>query len=307
MAATAAHDVHHDVHALHHAMSGAGTDEATIIEIFTSRPRAHLALVAHAYKEQHGHTLESDIKGDTSGNFKALLLGLMTPLGDYLCDCIHEAVSRPGTNERELIDVITQVSFEELALMKEAWTRKHHGTLEHAVAGDTGHNFRKVLMEALKGTRMLPGHVEHSLVEKDAEKLYKAGEGRLGTNEEAFIEVLSRSSAAHIQAVSQHYEKHHKHHSLETAIKSETSGDFEHVLLALCTPRPTYVAQRIYDAVNGLGTNDSLLIRMFCINDRAMIHAAAAEFLRLYGKPMERAIRGDTSGDYKDLLLHLLH
>lgn len=101
---------------------------------------------------------------------------------------------------------------------------------------------------------MAPGKVDINLAEKEADQLYKAGEGRLGTDDSVFINIIAKSSAEHLQAISAIYQKKYKKHTLEQAIKSETSGDYQRALLALCTPRPVYVAQRVHDAVHGAGT-----------------------------------------------------
>ena len=106
---------------------------------------------------------------------------------------------------------------------------------------------------------MSRGSVYIEQAEKDAEALYQAGEGRLGTTDSVFIDIFSRSSAEHLQAVSTIYQRSHKKHTLEQAVKSETSGDYQKALLALCTPRAVHVAQRIHDAVKGLG-NKKILI-----------------------------------------------
>lgn len=47
--------------------------------------------------------------------------------------------------------------------------------------------------------------VDGALVQKDAKSLYKAGEKRLGTDEDKFIKIFSERSRAHLSAVSHAY------------------------------------------------------------------------------------------------------
>lgn len=47
------------------------------------------------------------------------MLLTVKPLGEYLADCIHEAVSGAGTKEKELVDIITQVTPQEMVMMKQ--------------------------------------------------------------------------------------------------------------------------------------------------------------------------------------------
>lgn len=47
--------------------------------------------------------------------------------------------------------------------------------------------------------------VDRAMVEKDAKALYKAGEKKLGTDENTFIRIFSEKSRAHLAAVSTTY------------------------------------------------------------------------------------------------------
>jgi hypothetical protein len=91
----------------------------------------------------------------------------------------------------------------------------------------------------------------------DAHALYKAGEGRWGTNEDTFIHILATRSAAHLTTVSQYYLQAFGH-SLEKAIQKETSGHFENALLAVvqatCFP-PRYFAH-VFTPCTHLGVLD---------------------------------------------------
>ena len=59
--------------------------------------------------------------------------------------------------------------------------------------------------------------VDRMAAENDAKALYKAGEKRLGTDEDAFIRILTGRSRAHVAAVNTAY-NHLYGHSLEKVI-----------------------------------------------------------------------------------------
>lgn len=61
---------------------------------------------------------------------------------------------------------------------------------------------------------------------KDANELYKAGEGKLGTNESEFIRILCSRSFDHLNMVAHEYSRLSKN-SLEKAIQKEMSGNLE--------------------------------------------------------------------------------
>eukprot|EP00727_Mastigamoeba_balamuthi_P001582 m51a1_g11420 putative annexin b11 isoform a (520) ;mRNA; f:2700-5028 len=296
----------HDAMRLRYAVQGLGTDEAELIDIVSRRSREQLQAVAQAYEAMYHKSLRSDISGDTSFNFRTILLGKLKPIGEYLADTVYEAVRGLGTKELSLIDVLTQVTPQEKAMMIAAWNSKysHEGPMAARVRRDTSFNFMKTLVRCIETNRMPPGTVDQSRVQFDAEELYHAGEGRWGTTDHVFVEILTRSSAEHMQAVSLVYRQHNGH-GIEKAIEKETSGDYMRALLALATPRGQYVARRIHEAVCGLGTNDSLLIRMFLMNEY-YLPEVTHWYKMFYGESLEHAVRDDTSGHYKKFLVALM-
>lgn len=58
-------------------MKGLGTDDKKLISIMGNRSHQQLAEIAKVYKAKYKQSLASDIKGDTSGNYRKLLLGLL--------------------------------------------------------------------------------------------------------------------------------------------------------------------------------------------------------------------------------------
>jgi hypothetical protein len=208
-----------------------------------------------------------------------------------------------GTDEWVLIDFIIATDNKLVEDFKQFFRQKYETSLVDFVKGDTTGDFETILVAALQATRMTT--VEEGKIDSDVEKLYKAGEGKWGTDERTFVEILSHRSFEHLRKVVQRYQEKYKH-TLESAIKSETSGWFETALLTCLDYPSVHWAKRMNQAIRGLGTNDDLIVNCFSQCSKPFLQEVAREYERIYKVTLEKDIKGDTSGDYQRLLLTLL-
>lgn len=58
-------------------LQGIGTNEKVLIDIICSRSNEELIEIKRAYESEFKRLLESDVKSDTSGDFRRLLLALL--------------------------------------------------------------------------------------------------------------------------------------------------------------------------------------------------------------------------------------
>jgi annexin A7/11 len=89
-----------DASKLRKSMKGLGTDDSALISIMTNRSKAQLQLIQEAYLREFKHSLEKDIRGDTSGNYCTLLCDLLRPVLAYKVETVKKAVKGLGTREK---------------------------------------------------------------------------------------------------------------------------------------------------------------------------------------------------------------
>jgi hypothetical protein len=297
------HNAQHDAEVIHKAIQGLGTDEKAINEVIGHRSKHEIQEIAKAYEHAYKKSLISDIKGDTGGNYKRLLVSLINTPVQNKKELIDRATKGLGTTEKYLIDVLAPSSNEEILEIYQHDPKSIHAILDDVSSG----NFAKVVDTVLKGKRRTEDHLSDDEAKTQAERMFKAGEGKLGTDEKVFNEIITTYNPHQLKQISKHYEQKHKH-GIEKAIKSETSGCYEDLLVGLLKTKHEYFADRLYDAIAGLGTDDTYLIYAFGVLSKDDLKKVAHIFDERHPKRggLAKAVKEDTSGDYGDLLLKVL-
>ncbi|KAI1904991.1 hypothetical protein AGOR_G00011360 [Albula goreensis] len=296
-----------DAQKLRGAMKGAGTDEAAIIEVLAHRTIAQRKLIQEAYKRSVGKDLADDLKSELTGNFEKVVLGLLMVAPKYDAYELRNAIKGAGTDEACLIDVLASRTNSEIKAFTAVYKKDYDNNLEDDICGDTSGMFQRVLVSLLTAGRDESSKVDEALAVQDAKDLYEAGEARWGTDEVKFLTVLCVRNRDHLLRVFQEYQKL-SGRDIEDSIKREMSGTLEDVFLAIVRclkSKPAFFAERLYKSMKGLGTTDSILIRIMVSRAEIDMLDIKAEFLKMYGKTLHSFIKGDTSGDYRKILLEL--
>lgn len=88
-------------------------------------------------------------------------------------------------------------------------------------------------------------------------------------------------------------------------IKKEISGKFEKVCVNLLKPLHQYYAESLYEAMEGIGTEEDILIEVMCGLTNREVQAVVNTFKQLYGKSLEDALKSETSNCFKRILVSL--
>ncbi|XP_077053225.1 annexin A11a isoform X2 [Siphateles boraxobius] len=296
-----------DAEVLRKAMKGFGTDEQAIINLLGSRSTKQRVPLLVSYKTAYGKDLVKDLKSELSGNFERVVLAMLKTPAQLDASELKEAIKGAGTDEACLIEILASRSNAEIREINQLYKAENKKTLEDAISSDTSGHFRRLLVSLAQGNRDESENVDISLAKQDAQTLYQAGENKLGTDESKFNAILCARSKAHLRAVFNEYQ-HMCGRDIEKSIDREMSGDLESGMLAVvkCIKNtPAYFAERLYKAMKGAGTKDRTLTRIMVTRSEVDMLDIRQEYVKLYGKSLYTAISGDTSGDYKKLLLKL--
>lgn len=138
---------------------------------------------------------------------------------------------------------------------------------------------------------------------QDAETLRKAMKG-FGCNNSKVISVLCARTNWQRQEIAKAFKVMYGKDLIKD-LKSELSGDFETLILALMEPTAVYDAKELHRSMQGLGTKESILIEIMTSRTNQQIADIRQAYQQLYSRSLEADLIGDTSGCFQRLLVSL--
>ncbi|XP_049823666.1 annexin B9 isoform X1 [Aethina tumida] len=220
---------------LHRAISGLGTDESTIVEILGIHNNEDVIKIAQTYEGLYQTSLEKDIKGDTSGTVKRILVSLSTGHRDESEDVDQESAFKDaqallragelfhGTDESTFNQIMCQRNRSQLRLIFDEYEKL------------TGHPFEKAIENEFSGTSkdtlLALVAIIRDRTDYLATRLFKSMDG-LGTDDKTLIRIVVSRSEIDLGDIKVRFaEKYEK--TLVEMIEGDTSGDYKKCLLGV--------------------------------------------------------------------------
>ncbi|XP_021949864.1 annexin B10 isoform X2 [Folsomia candida] len=293
-----------DAKTLRAAMKGLGTNEEKIIKILTKRTSKQRAEIAITFNREFNRVLQEDLRSELGGKFETVILALMDDPAEYLAKELHSAMDKIGTNEDMLTEILCTRGDDEIRKISDAYTKIYEKSLTSELSSEVSGDYKRLLTLLLTTSRSTDNFDATQI----ATKLYSAGEGRLGTDEEAFVFALAHHSFPQLKLVFKEYEKL-AGKTFEQAVRAEMSGDLKEAILTIARrveSLPRYFAELLHEAMTGLDTSDRTLIRLIVTRAEIDLGAVKKEYQALYHKTVESDVKGETGGDYEAVLLSIL-
>jgi len=311
----AGYDPNADSDAIRKATKGFGTNDSLLISTLVPLSVLQRDAVAHNYMTRFGKVLVDVLDSESSSWFKMGLHGIATGPLAWDVELIHQALAGIGTNEILLTEILLGRTPADLHLLSAAYHHKYGRQLIDKVRADLSGKIERMFLMALNANPP-PDSVPVNPVdvEMDVDNLYKAAQGKAGTNEIAFCEIIINRSRTHLSAIIAAYAK--KYRSLTKVIKSEFSGTMRAGLLHIVEgAKPKRDMQGIWrdaklidKAMVGMGTRDIQLVwRIVRAQwDPARMVAIRDAYKRRTNKDLEARVASETSGSYKKLMVALV-
>ena len=227
--------VEYDADCIYRAIKGAGTDEETLIEIFASRPNWYLNKIKNIYKEKYKKDLEEHVRGDTSGDFRRLLVSLIqgkrsTNQYPDKDECVKIARNlyeagekRLGTDEEVFNKIFALSSPHELIAISREYHKITGNLLTTAIDREFSGNIKKLLKSIL--------YANISPSEYFATRIHDSIDG-IGTDENTLTRIMVTRAEIDLPKIKEYYNKLYGKNMLED-IKDDVSGDYKKLLIAI--------------------------------------------------------------------------
>jgi len=300
-------DAETDAKVLYKAMKGFGTDEDKIMNVVGKRSSTQLMEVQKKFRTMYGENLQKWLENELKGNFEDVVRGRFFGPRGYQAYCLRKAMAGMGTDEKALVAVICTKDKREMEMVKKAYNKLFERDLIKDLESETSGDFRRIMVSlASAGRDEKP--VDEELAETDARALYEAGEGAWGTDEGTFNRIFAGRSFPQLRATFKAYKKK-TGQDMADVIEKEMSGNLEMAFVTLVRyiqDPITFYSEVLYRSMKGMGTDDTTLIRTVLSRCEIDLGAIKERFEKLHQKTLDKAIKSETGGDYRKIMLMIV-
>ncbi|KAK6945720.1 Annexin repeat [Dillenia turbinata] len=296
-----------DCEQLHKAFEGWGTNEALIISILAHRNAAQRKIIRETYAATYGEDLLKSLDKELSSDFeRSVLLWTLDP-AERDAQLAHEALRKGNVGHYVLAEIACTRSPHELFLVRQAYHARFKRSVEEDVAYSITGKERQLLVLLLTAFRYDGAEVNMNLANSEAKILHKCVSDKEYENED-LIRILTTRSKAQLSATLNHFNDQ-VGNPINKDLKADPNDPYLTLLRAVikCLTCPEkYFAKVLRLAINRLGTDEEALTRVVVTRADVDMKNIKEEYYRRNSVPLDKAIRGDTSGDYERMLIALI-
>lgn len=209
-----------------------------VTDVICSRTPSQIQTLKQIYHSTFGTYLEKDIEIQASGDHEKILLALISKPRYEGMEVDRDMAAKDakelykagekklGTDEKVFVHIFSERSKAHLVAINSFYHDMYGGSLKKAIKSETSGLFERALLTILQ--------CAENPAKYFAKVLNKAMKG-LGTDDTTLIRVIVTRTEIDMQYIKAEYHKKYKK-TLNDAVKSETSGNYQTFLLSLLGP-----------------------------------------------------------------------
>lgn len=286
-----------------------GKDENYFIDLTLNKTNSERIKLRDDYKAKFGRDLLEDFEKNFKSDFLETLIGVFKSPAEYDADLLYKAMKGIGSDKDIITEVLCFRNPERINQIKEKFQEKYGKDLVAEIKSETSGDYQKIVLKLLEGDRTQDGKADVEKCSGIADELYKAGEGKIGTDESIFIKYFTSLSPNELLIVCKEYHKKYKKNMLDV-IENEFNGNEKKLLTvmlyALFSPSE-FFAKQIMESIKGIGTDDVKLIRSVITRYSIDMKKVKKYFKKMYNKELLDEVKDDVTGSYGRILEALIN
>ena len=286
-----------------------GKDENYFIDLTLNKTNSERIKLRDDYKAKFGRDLLEDFEKNFKSDFLETLIGVFKSPAEYDADLLYKAMKGIGSDKDIITEVLCFRNPERINQIKEKFQEKYGKDLVAEIKSETSGDYQKIVLKLLEGDRTQDGKADVEKCSGIADELYKAGEGKIGTDESIFIKYFTSLSPNELLIVCKEYHKKYKKNMLDV-IENEFTGNEKKLLTvmlyALFSPSE-FFAKQIMESIKGIGTDDAKLIRSVITRYSIDMKKVKKYFKKMYNKELLDEVKDDVNGSYGRILEALIN
>ena len=284
-------------------------NEDAFISFTLNHSNDQLVQLRTDYQSKFSRDFLKDLESNFSGNFLDVMTGLYKTLAEYEADLLYKAMKGLGSDKDIISEVLSFNTPERINEIKMKFQEKYWKDFVEELKSETSGDYQKIILHLLEGKRNINPSPNIENCTKIAKEIYDAGEGKLGTNEDIFINYITSLSKEELLYVCKEYHRNYKKIMLDV-IESEFSSNvkdlLKFILYSIFSPSEFFAIQ-IHNSIVGLGTSDSKLIRTIISRADIDMKRIKKYYKKLYNKDMVEEVKDDISGTYQKIIEGLIN
>ena len=286
-----------------------GKDENYFIDLTLNKTNSERIKLRDDYKAKFGRDLLEDFEKNFKSDFLETLIGVFKSPAEYDADLLYKAMKGIGSDKDIITEVLCFRNPERINQIKEKFQEKYGKDLVAEIKSETSGDYQKIVLKLLEGDRTQDGKADVEKCSGIADELYKAGEGKIGTDDSVFIKYFTSLSPNELLIVCKEYHKKYKKNMLDV-IENEFNGNEKKLLTvmlyALFSPSE-FFAKQIMESIKGIGTDAVKLIRSVITRYSIDMKKVKKYFKKMYNKELLDEVKDDVTGSYGRILEALIN
>jgi predicted transcriptional regulator len=284
-------------------------NEEAFISFTLNHSNEQLVKLRTDYQPKFSRDFLKDLESNFSGDFLNVMIGLYKTPVEYDADLLYQAMKGLGSDKDIISEVLSFRTPERINEIKIKFQEKYGKDLVEEIKSETSGDYQKIVLRLLEGNRNINSSPNLENCTKIAKEIYEAVEGKLGTNEDIFINYITSLSKEELLYVCKEYHRNYKKLMLDV-IDNEFSSNvkdlLKFILYSIFSPSEFFAIQ-IHNSVVGLGTSDSKLIRTIISRADVDMKKIKKYYKKLYSKDMIEEVKDDISGSYQKIIEGLIN